>query len=210
MQKQQLNSKGFGLIAAVIVIAVLIVLGGAGAYVYHRDHEANTATTTSYSSSKNSTQASNKQTTSKSTTITQATKFFTIQEWDIRAPYNGSLSLQYAVSSSNSMALSSAQLAAGGPSVCSYTSNGEAGILSRYLPTDTDLRPGIPASETAEQYVTENSSVPHATIGNYVYIYWGNSYVNDNTYNGPCTDKAAALQTIAAFSSLVPQFQAAQ
>ena len=47
MKKQQLNSKGFGLIAAVIVIAVLVVLGGAGAYVYHRDHKAKPATTSS-------------------------------------------------------------------------------------------------------------------------------------------------------------------
>lgn len=46
MQKQQLNSKGFGLVGVLIVVAALIVAGGAGAYVYHRDHKAKMETDT--------------------------------------------------------------------------------------------------------------------------------------------------------------------
>ena len=63
MKKQQLNSKGFGLIAVVIVIAVLVVLGGTAVYVYHRDHKAkadtsNTTSTSGHNSTQNKSQAS--------------------------------------------------------------------------------------------------------------------------------------------------------
>jgi hypothetical protein len=40
MQKLLPNTKGFGLFAVLAIVVVVAVLGGAGAYVYHRDHKA--------------------------------------------------------------------------------------------------------------------------------------------------------------------------
>lgn len=201
---KKLNNRGFGLVGVLAVIVVLAVAGGIGAYVYHKHHKTS-STTTSGNTSNNS------DSTGKSGGTTQTpVKYFTISEWGIKAPYSGSLTLQYAMSDASDMSLSSAELAAGGPAVCTYTANGEAGILGRYLPTDANLRPGVPATETAQQYVAQNSTVPHAEVGNYIYIYWGGSYVTNGSYNGPCQDKTVALQTIEAFSSIVPKFQAAQ
>jgi hypothetical protein len=141
---------------------------------------------------------------------TTTTRYLTIKEWSVRAPYSGSLNLQYAVAQGvpNSLALSSSQLAAGGPAVCADTLAAEAGRLDRYLPTDANLGPKIPPNETAKQYIEQNHSVPYAKIGSYIYIYWGNSYLTNGAYEGPCNDHAAAEQTIAAYSAIVPELQA--
>lgn len=40
--RKELSSKGFGLIGVLAVIVVLAVVGGAGAYVYHRNHKPET------------------------------------------------------------------------------------------------------------------------------------------------------------------------
>jgi len=58
MRKGLLNSKGFGLIEVLIIVVMVIVLGGAGAYMYNRDHKAKSSVTSV--SSKSS--ASNKST----------------------------------------------------------------------------------------------------------------------------------------------------
>jgi hypothetical protein len=134
--------------------------------------------------------------------------YLVIKEWGIRAPYSGPLNLQYAANGSFSMAVSSSQLDAGGPAVCSAAGNSDAGNIARYLPTDADLGPHMPVTETAQQYIEQNPSVPHATIGSYIYIYWGNNYLTNGAYNGPCNDKAAGLQTISAYSALVPNLKA--
>lgn len=40
MRKGSLNAKGFGITGALVVIVALVVVGGAGVLVYHRDHKA--------------------------------------------------------------------------------------------------------------------------------------------------------------------------
>jgi hypothetical protein len=180
------------LVYGYLILLVLAALAGMGGYWYHKNHKVAPATVTKSSKA----------------TQTSTTSYFAIRGWGVRAPYNGSLNLQYVVNSSDSVALSSSQLAAGGPAVCASTDNGEAGILGRYLPYDSNLGPKVPASETAQQYIDQNSSVPHAKVGSYIYIYWGNNYITNGSYNGPCSNKTAAMQTISAFSALVPKLQA--
>ncbi len=55
MHRVNRNQTGFGVIGIVVVVGALVVVGGAGAYVYHRNHKSKTTT----SSTKTSTQASN-------------------------------------------------------------------------------------------------------------------------------------------------------
>ncbi|HSX32922.1 MAG TPA: hypothetical protein VLF91_01145 [Candidatus Saccharimonadales bacterium] len=187
--------KGFSLVGLLVIIVAIGVLGVVGWHVFdNRNKHGSRAT--------NATDAAN--TTDPTQTIST---YFTIREWGVRAPYNGALALQYVISDPHSAALSSAQLAAGGPAVCSDVSAAEAGILGRYLPGDTNLGPKIPANETAQQYIDQNSRVPHAQVGGYIYIYWGGSYLTNGAYNGPCSNAAAAQQTIAAFSIILPELQ---
>src|SRR6266568_3500726 len=42
--KKPLNPNGFALIGVLVIIAALVVVGGAGAYVYHRDHKVKVST----------------------------------------------------------------------------------------------------------------------------------------------------------------------
>src|SRR5487761_1551235 len=46
MRKNLLNDQGFAFVSVFIIFAVLAVVGGAGWYVYHRDHKPKTAAAT--------------------------------------------------------------------------------------------------------------------------------------------------------------------
>lgn len=50
-----LRANGFGLAGVIIIILALAIVGGAGTYVYHRDHEVESVGTRSSSSEKDST-----------------------------------------------------------------------------------------------------------------------------------------------------------
>ena len=225
MRITRTKQNGFGLAGVLIVIGALALIGGLIAYTYHRIHTEQTnsvhAKNTSVQgqastdkqddkASITNTSAENQTSKSKQNTTSPTISHFTIKEWGVQATYNGPLSLQYSANSSGSMSLSSSQLAAGGPDVCAAAGNSDAGILNRYLPTDSNLGPKIPANETAEQYIEQNATVSYAKVGSYIYIYWGNNYVSNGVYNGPCTDKTTGLQTVSAFSALVQELQALQ
>jgi hypothetical protein len=62
MHKQSLTANGFGLLVLLIIMVALILVGCAGAYVYHQDHKTKT-TTASTVSSKSSTKTGNQTTT---------------------------------------------------------------------------------------------------------------------------------------------------
>jgi hypothetical protein len=103
MQKQQLNSKGFGLVSVLSVIVVLALAGGAGAYVYYRDHKKKPETTiTSTTSSKNSGQSTTQSSTgSQNSTATQQT-YLTMKEWGIKLPLSDPIKDAYYVVSTSS------------------------------------------------------------------------------------------------------------
>lgn len=66
MKKFPLKQEGFGLVGALIVIAILVVLGGTGAYVYRRNHKPK-ATTSSNHSTQTTSNTSSKTNSSSST-----------------------------------------------------------------------------------------------------------------------------------------------
>jgi hypothetical protein len=97
------------------------------------------------------------------------------------------------------MFVSSAQLNAGGPSICT-TADGAAGYIGRYLPTD-DIPTEGPPGETVQQFIEGGGTKAYAKVGNYYYIYFagqGNS----------CGSSTLLAQTQDAFSSLLPTITA--
>lgn len=89
-----LNSKGFGLISVLVVVVMLAVAGGAGAYVYHRNHTAkatNSSNRSAQTSSNSSTQgnASNNTTTSTDPYAGWKTYTDTTYHYSFKYPANG-------------------------------------------------------------------------------------------------------------------------
>jgi hypothetical protein len=127
--------------------------------------------------------------------------YFTIDQWHLRAPYNGPLALEYSPSPKSEQSLifvSSAQLNADGPSICT-TAEGAAGTINRYLSTGM-VAPG----ETAQQFLSQNFNSSNSTppiytkVGNYYYIY-------DMGQADNCNNATFYEQTQKAFENIVPQ-----
>lgn len=173
MKTKHTQQVGSGVMAVLLAIAVALVLSGSAYLLYHSHHKKspeNTSTVTDQSTKP--TQKSDSTTTKPST---PATTYFTIKEWGIQAPYSGS-DLTYSADSANThmMWINSRQLGSDSSACKITTDSGNAGIIGRYLPTDT--LPG-PAQETAQQYFSQafsasNSGESHfAKIGSYYYLY---------------------------------------
>ena len=95
---------GFTIVEAIVVVAVVAVMGVTGWFVYQHNRPTDTK------AASGSTPSNNQQ------TSTTPTTYFTINEWGVRAPYSGSLKLSYTLatdSTGNSSAtFSSDQLSA--------------------------------------------------------------------------------------------------
>jgi hypothetical protein len=81
---------GFGLIEVLIVVAVVVILGGAGTYNYHRDHKAEPTTTTSSTSTKSSTQPSKS-----NVATTPAPTYDSYADWSTYANQQAGLTFKY-------------------------------------------------------------------------------------------------------------------
>ncbi len=209
MNKLHTNQSGFTLIETILVLVIVVAIAGVGLFVWHSKQVADKTLAPTHSTNptfKNNAKGKSAETGTNaakpSTPASTPTSYFAITQWHIRAPYSGSLTLEYQQNSSNpdEMMVSSAQLNAGGPSTCT-TADGGAGYIGRYAPTD-EVAPG----ETAQQYVNQNfaaaNSQPpaYAKIGNYYYIYSDAS--ND------CSDTALQTQTTDAFDKVVDSLTA--
>jgi len=60
MKKRQLNNKGFGAIGVLAIVVVLALVGGAGVYVWHHNHDKKTSTTASSTTGSTSTTGTTK------------------------------------------------------------------------------------------------------------------------------------------------------
>ncbi|HUD07785.1 MAG TPA: prepilin-type N-terminal cleavage/methylation domain-containing protein [Candidatus Saccharimonadales bacterium] len=189
MKKLCKNESGFSVIEVLIVIVIIALIGIAGWLVYKHEHKVPVTTNSSVSTATNKSSPQN-------------TNYFTISQWNIRAPYSGSLTLQYqpVAGNPNLMNVSSTQLNAGGPSICT-TADGAVGNIGKYLPTD-DIPTEGPPAETAQQYVeTYPSEAYYAKVGNYYYIYFGGQL-------NSCNNLTLQTQTLDAFESIVPKLTA--
>jgi hypothetical protein len=196
MNKIRKNNMGFTIVELLLVIIILILLGFVGWYIYHTNHKTTTPTTTS-----------NVKSTSTSTSI----KYFTITQWGIRAPYNGSLTLEYSTptgSDPSYINLSSAQLDASDPS-CQSSGN-YGGAFEQYVSTDiVSLEDGTSSGQTPAEYIASGgfgglNGGKYAQIGNYYYF-----YVQPQ---GVCSSSQSSqniqTQTTNAFESIVQNLKA--
>ena len=155
------SSAGFGAVEMLLLVLIVLVAAFAGYYVAHNHNQTKPVASASIS------------TTKKSTTSTQ--KYFTITEWGVRAPYNGSLTLEYSVSAGSSLpgtaAFSSTQLDASDPQCKSGADYG--GVVDQYRSTDEyqvgDL--GSDSGQTAAEYAATLDSSTYGHVGSYYYFY---------------------------------------
>lgn len=165
MKKVRNNNDGFSVVEVLLVLIIIILIVFVGWFIYHTDHTKTTTTLTNTTATKT--------TTSKSTDT--KVSYFTISQWGIRAPYSGSLSLEYSVQTSSppdSASFSSGQLDASDPN-CKSSGDG-GGVIVRYASTDTVLNEdGSSTGQMPAQYfsASTNSGFIYKQVGNYYYWY---------------------------------------
>jgi Tfp pilus assembly protein PilV len=131
------HQSGFGLVAVLLAVVVVLALGGSGYAVYHAHHKKapeSKSTTTNQSTKSTSTTGSS--TTGKST---PAVTYFTIKEWGVQAPYSGTDFTYSPVSGySNEMWLTSQQLTNAAPQCSTGKRRPHQQILTdRYVASDS-------------------------------------------------------------------------
>ncbi len=152
--KTKMKEYGFALWELLIIIVVLAVVGGIGAYVWTKKSEQKTTTT---SSNTDTSQSGVKES-------SKTTPYFTIKEWGVRMPQTDVGDFMYEMSSDGKSAeLKSKKL----QSLGHGCQEGFIGRIYRLLPTDLVPSEG-PHDITVEQVIKETPDIPH--IGGFYYF----------------------------------------
>ncbi|HVV67366.1 MAG TPA: hypothetical protein VHB72_04880 [Candidatus Saccharimonadales bacterium] len=189
---RKLNQKGFSAVEALLIIIILLLIGFIGYYVWHSQHETNKT----YSSASQTAQSSSgKQATDNTNTVV-------LKEWGVEAPYNGPLTLSYAIgqgTDTNSAAFSSTQL-----TNASTDCIGRGGAIARYA-SDADATNLGGDGKTVAQYAGTLAKGTYAHVGDYYYF-----FVHDQGACGdnPNTTSSLQQQTNNAVKALVPKLKA--
>lgn len=160
----------------------------------------------STSSSPSTNQNTSSKTSSPSGSATSSTKYFTISQWGVRAPYGGSLNLEYSLNGSDSLpwvgTFSSTQLDASSAQ-CSYKTYG--GQVKRYRATDgVVLSDGSASGQTAAEYAASLDKSDYGHVGDYYYFFQhAQSACGDSQTSGDIE-----TQTNNAVKALLPDLQA--
>lgn len=190
------NQNGFSLVESLLLIIAVALVTFVGYYIWHNQkHAGKTNTGATKTSQSGSKPAGN--------SAAGAQKYFTIKEWGVRAPYNGSdtFTYKFAAGDNNSLEVISQNLAR----TYGCTDFG-AGQISRYSPTDDpsldNPTPGGSAATTVAQDAAANPGT-YAQAGNYYYRFFHD--------NAACSDKVTAEAQNAVndtVKDLVAHFQA--
>jgi len=156
----KINNKGFISLETFLIVMVLVIIGGAGYFVYQA--QSKTKQTLDQVSSLTEESASPHK---NKTTTSSDKNYFTIKEWGIRAPYGGDLQLVYVLrpgSNQQYADFTSQQLLALDPE-CSAGVGG--GLVGRYTISDDYM------SGTVKEFLAVAKPSDYSHIGNYYYIF---------------------------------------
>jgi hypothetical protein len=189
---KKLNQRGFSVVEALLVIIVLLLIGFIGYYVWHSQHQANKT----YSSAGKTAQSSPKK------AAIDNSGMVVLKEWGVEAPYNGTLSLSYAIgegTDATSASFSSSQLTSASPDCI-----GRGGAVARYSGSDDASNLGG-NGQTVAQYASSADKSTYAHVGDYYYF-----FVHDQGACGddPTTTSSLQQQTNDAVKALVPKLKA--
>ena len=189
------NQQGFSAIEGLLILIVILMIGFIGYYVYHSQQQAN-KTLNAAQADNNSTTSAKKSTSSSSSS--SATKYFTISQWGVRAPYDGtdSFTPNFSPDSSSTTEIVSANL-----SKTYDCSTFGAGEVTRASSGDPSNDPANPTVTVGEDYSSNPSF--YAKVGSYYYYF--------SHDKAACSDSVTAdAQNAAndAVKALVPNLQA--
>ena len=183
MRRKPLNTKGFAPLALVITVAAVLVIGGAGAYVYHRNHKSKTsAVSDNAASTKTSTQ------TSKSSTTDNAANPYA--GWDSYTTKYDKLSFKYPSTwkLTDQSSTDSADVTPGQDSVSVISSDGlEVSIGAG----DIEFTPQPPTKVL--------SSTPISMLGGSYYLTFGSNNDTETTTGGALITTTTAFPTTSTF-----------
>lgn len=188
MGKLQKNQSGFSAIEAILILVIIIVIGGVGYYVYNsRNKTDNTLNTTVQTN-----------------TTVPAVKYVTISQWGVRAPYSGSLTMQYTIdpSNPNSVLLTSAQLVA---SDIACNTDSAKFMITRYHADDQVVGELAANGGTAAQVAANVAKTQYTYIGDYYYFGTGGPQANCGTSQASIS---AQQQTALAVDAILQQLEA--
>jgi len=166
------NQKGFTAVEGLLIAIIVLMIGFIGYYVYHSQQQAN-KTLNSAQAEGVSTSAAKK--TSTSGNASSATRYFTISQWGVRAPYSGtdSFTFSYSAGGGTSALVISSNLA----KTYGCTTFG-AGQIAKSSADDPANDPANPSATVGED-ITSNPSM-YTKVGSYYY-----SFAHDNA---ACSD----------------------
>jgi flagellin-like protein len=148
------NQKGFTAIEGLLILIAVTLIGFVGYYVWHTQKQTDKTLDQADKSSQSS-------------VIKPTQKYYTIKEWNVRAPYDGddTFTYQFAVGVKNSALFISKHLA--DKYGCNNTGAGE---VDRFLPSDdvSDIYMGVSAGTTASQDASANPE-DYTHVGGYYY-----------------------------------------
>lgn len=159
------SQKGFTLIEALLILAVLVIIGSSG-YLFMNGRSKHGGTTDSTVSQSSQSKPSGNTAAKAPKSTNQAQTYVTIKEWGVRAPYNGNLTLTYAAQTSHTMGFTATQLVALNPECTPMY----GGAISRYAPNEDASDEGN-GSLTAKQRADESGKGNYAYVGGYYYFF---------------------------------------
>ncbi len=194
MTQKSINQRGFAALEAFLILIIVAIIGGTGYYIYHANSKA--------TDTQNAAQTDANTAVSHTSNDTAAQKFVTIKEWNVRAPYNGKLTLESSVSG-NVASFSSSELDASGTQCKSEANFG--GSIIRYQATDAYLNEdGSDSGKTAAQYAATLKSPTYGRVGTEYYFYTAPQAACGDTQSS----KDLQAQTKGAVEGLMSKLQA--
>lgn len=194
MTHKPINQKGIAALEALLILVIGAIIGGTGYYIYHAN---NKATDSQNAAQTDANSAVSHKTTAKTSPTAQYT---TIAEWGVKAPYVGSLKLQYALSDDGKAANFTSDQLLAADAACTTDFGGS---ISRYAPEDTASDSG--ADVSAKERAAKTAKSDYAYVGGYYYF-----FTHSQAACGTDAGKTKALQqqTNNAVQALVPKLQA--